>query len=162
MPPREPDAGRGRPPTVRRARATDQDAVAEVLIAAFGGLTFLPTLHTEAEHRAFVRDEILGALETWVAEADGRVVGFASLGDGVLRHLYVHPDAQRRGAGAALLARAKRRRPEGFTFWVFQQNAGARRFYEAHGCRCVRLTDGSGNEERTPDALYAWDPRSRD
>ena len=33
-----------------------------------------------------------------------------------------------------------------------------RRFYERNGCRVVELTDGSGNEEREPDALYEWAP----
>jgi hypothetical protein len=40
--------------------------------------------------------------------------------------------------------------------WTFQQNDGARRFYERHGLRLIRLTDGEDNEEKTPDALYAW------
>ena len=31
-----------------------------------------------------------------------------------------------------------------------------RRFYETRGFRHVRSTDGSGNAEREPDALYAW------
>ena len=30
------------------------------------------------------------------------------------------------------------------------------RFYEARGFALVRETDGSGNEEREPDALYLW------
>ena len=80
----------------------------------------------------------------------------AALSDEMLDHLYVHPDAQEAGAGSALLDKAKERRPGGFTFWVFQQNENARAFYERRGCRLVRLTDGSGNEERTPDALYEW------
>ena len=40
--------------------------------------------------------------------------------------------------------------------WTFQQNEGARRFYERHGLHLIRLTNGDGNEEKTPDALYAW------
>ena len=48
--------------------------------------------------------------------------------------------------------------PGGFRLWVFQANAGARRFYERHGLRVVRLTDGAANEEKTPDALYEWLP----
>ena len=31
-------------------------------------------------------------------------------------------------------------------------------FYEANGLELVELTDGSGNEERTPDARYEWSP----
>jgi hypothetical protein len=46
--------------------------------------------------------------------------------------------------------------PSGFRLWVFLQNVPARRFYERHGLRLVEETDGSRNEERTPDALYEW------
>jgi len=28
--------------------------------------------------------------------------------------------------------------------------------------RAVRFTDGSGNEEKTPDALYTWRPGEED
>jgi ribosomal protein S18 acetylase RimI-like enzyme len=61
-----------------------------------------------------------------------------------------------RGIGAALLDHAKALRPEGLELWAFQKNVGARRFYERHGFRLVRLTDGAENMEREPDALYEW------
>ena len=143
---------------VRLARPEDADAVADVYIPSFRSLTFLPQLHDDDDMRGFVRTHVLGEQEVWVAEEDARVVGFAALDGDVLSHLYVHPRAQRRGIGGALLAKAKDRRPDGFTFWVFQENAKARAFYEQHGCRVLRLTDGSGNEERTPDAEYEWRP----
>jgi len=40
--------------------------------------------------------------------------------------------------------------------WVFQRNERARAFYRRHGFVLVEETDGAGNEERTPDARYAW------
>ena len=80
---------------------------------------------------------MLPSNEVWVAEEDGRVVGFAGLGDGKLRHLWVEPAAQNRGFGTALLAKAKERRPDGFQLWLFQKNTGARRFYERHGFTLV-------------------------
>jgi hypothetical protein len=40
--------------------------------------------------------------------------------------------------------------------WVFQKNTPAIRFYTCRGFRLVELSDGSGNEEREPDALYQW------
>ena len=144
---------------VRRARLDDAAAIAEVFIPSFESLSFLPMLHTHAEHREFVRGLVI-RIEVWVAEENGQIVGMASLAEDVLGHLYVHPDFQGRGAGSALLEKAKERRPSGFTFWVFQQNDRARSFYEHRGCRLVRLTDGSGNEEKTPDALYDWRPRA--
>lgn len=91
-----------------------------------------------------------------VAEDATAVIGFVAMTDGMIEHLYVDPEHQRRGVGSALLEEAKRRMPGGFRLWVFQANEPARSFYEKHGVRVVRLTDGSGNEERMPDALYEW------
>ena len=144
--------------TVRRATLADADAVARVFTRSFRTLDFLPRLHTAEEDRGFIRDVVLAEREAWVADDGGRIAGFAALAGDVLTHLYVDPDAQGRGVGSALLERVKGERPAGFELWVFQRNDRARRFYERHGCRLVRLTDGSGNEERTPDALYAWQP----
>jgi hypothetical protein len=57
--------------------------------------------------------------------------------------------------GLALLT-AVREDAEELNLWTFQANAQARRFYERHGFRLIEMTDGSGNEERTPDARYRW------
>jgi GNAT superfamily N-acetyltransferase len=143
---------------VRQARAGDADAVADVFIPSFAGLTFLPSLHTDDETRAWIRDVVLPRYEVWVAVEQERVVGFAAISDDMLEHLYVHPSAQSRGVGTELLGLAKKRRPGGFGLWVFQRNEGARRFYERHGCRLVELTNGESNMEREPDALYEWRP----
>ena len=83
----------------------------------------------------------------------------AALGEHDLEHLYVEPSAQGRGIGARLLAHAKARRPDGLELWVFQRNEGARRFYERAGFVLVFTTDGADNEEREPDARYAWRPQ---
>jgi GNAT superfamily N-acetyltransferase len=142
---------------VRPARPDDAAAIAEVFIPSFESLTFLPMLHTHAEHRQFIRSVVMRD-EVWVAEEDGQIVGMTALADDVMDHLYVHPDFHGQGAGSALFEKAKDLRPRGFTFWVFQRNDRARTFYEHRGCRLVRLTDGSGNAEKTPDALYEWRP----
>ena len=133
------------------------NAIAALFRRSFGTLTFLPTLHTPEEDQAYFRG-IVADHEVWVSEEDGRVLGFAALTAAELTHIYVEPDAHGRGIGGALIDRAKERRPGGFQLWVFQQNANARRFYERRGFVLVRETDGSDNEERTPDALYAWSP----
>jgi len=97
--------------------------------------------------------------EVVVAEQEGRVVGFVALAErNFVEHLYVDPGRLGEGIGSALLEDAKRRMPAGFRLWVFQQNERARRFYENRGLTVVELTDGSGNEEKTPDALYEWRP----
>ena len=133
-------------------------AVAALFRRSFGTLTFLPTLHTPEEDRAFFGG-VVADHEVWVWDEDGAILGFAALAGDELSHLYVEPGAHGRGIGGALMDRAKERRPDGLRLWVFQQNANARRFYEARGFVLVRETDGRDNEERTPDALYAWQPR---
>jgi GNAT superfamily N-acetyltransferase len=141
---------------IRLAGSDDVDAIADVFVASFAGLTFLPRLHTETDTRRWIRTEMFPRHEVWVAEEEGEIVGFAALSGDLLGHLYVHPDAQGRGVGTALLGLVKAERPSGFRLWTFQRNEGARRFYERHGCALVQLTDGSGNEEQEPDALYVW------
>jgi GNAT superfamily N-acetyltransferase len=142
---------------IRRAGLEDVNAIAALFRRSFGTLTFLPTLHTPEEDRAYFGG-IVAEREVWVWEEDGSILGFAALEDDELTHIYVEPEAHGRGIGGALMERAKERRPNGFRLWVFQQNANARRFYERRGFVLVRETDGSDNEERTPDALYAWHP----
>lgn len=143
---------------VRQAVPGDADAIADVFIAARAGMTYLPRLHSDDDVRRFFGEIVLPRGEVWASLDDDAVVAFAALSGDELWHLYVHPDAQGRGHGGELLDVVKQRRPDGFRFWVFQQNEGARRFYERHGCSLVRLTDGAENEERTPDALYEWRP----
>jgi GNAT superfamily N-acetyltransferase len=143
---------------VRIARGEDTDVIGEVYVASYGGLAFLQKLHSDDEIRGWVRSFVVPRHEVWVAEEDGVVVGVCALSADMLRWMYVHPYAQNRRHGTALLDQAKRRRPDGFRFWTFQRNDGARRFSERHGCRLVELTDGSGNEEGEPDALYEWAP----
>jgi ribosomal protein S18 acetylase RimI-like enzyme len=141
---------------IRRADRRDVEAVVAVFEQSFATLDFLPALHTHAEHLAFF-DRGLAEDEAWVWEEDG-IRGFAILRGRELAHLYVAPGSFGRGIGSALLEKARERRPDGFTLWVFQANERARGFYERRGLRCIRLTDGSGNEERAPDALYEWSP----
>lgn len=147
----------------RRARPEDWRQMADVFIAARAAMPYLPDLHTPAETRAFIRS-VAEALEVWVVEMglgrETRLAGFAAIHDLVdetwLDHLYLHPAAQNHGLGAALLDTVKTQRPQGFSLWTFQQNNGARRFYERHGLALARLTDGRDNEEKLPDALYVW------
>jgi hypothetical protein len=118
-------------------------------------MTYLPKLHTDDETRGFITG-IVRDSETFVAVRQDRIVGFAALKGDWLDHLYVHPSRFNTHTGTKLFEEVRFQRQAGFQFWVFQQNAGARRFYERHGCALSRLTDGSGNEEKIPDALYVW------
>jgi GNAT superfamily N-acetyltransferase len=137
---------------LRRATPDDAEEIVAIFEPSFALLDFLPKLHTHEENLAYfgrcIRED-----EAYLL---GR--GFAILKDDWLTHLYVHPDAIRTGIGSALFVHAATERPDGFQFWVFQQNERARRFYEAHGALPVEFSDGAGNEERTPDVRYEWRP----
>ena len=149
------------PIRIRPCRPEDAPGVADAFLSARAAcLPWLPKVHADSDVRAWIAQVLVHQPEVWVAELNGRVVGFAALRDDHLDHLYVHPDYHNRGAGTALLHEAMRHRPNGLRLWVFQHNAQARRFYERHGFALLHETDGAGNEERTPDALYGWQPRA--
>ena len=118
-------------------------------------MPFMRGLHTEDEDRAFVRDRVFAEAEVWVAELDRSLIGMCDFRAGWLDHLYIHPDRHGLGVGTALLQRAKDAN-RALQLWVFQSNREAIAFYERRGFTRVRETDGSGNEERQPDALYRW------
>ena len=119
------------------------------------GLPFLAQRHTAEEDRAFFRDRVFTICDVWVAERDGELVGMCAFREGWLDHLYVHPDHLRTGIGEALLRTAKDANDR-LQLWAFQRNTNALRFYESHGFRLVKTTDGRDNEEHEPDALFAW------
>ena len=136
----------------------DGRPVREIFLAARSQMTYLPRFPTDEQAGESFARTVVEQQETWVADVQGGVAGFGALTDARLEHLYVDPDHQGRGIGTLLLDQAKRRRPGGFRLWLFQQNEGARRFYERHGFRLVELTDGSANQEQVQDALYEWLP----
>jgi putative acetyltransferase len=142
---------------IRRANANDVDAIAALFTRSFGTLEFLPKLHTAEEDREHLAG-VVAEQDVWVAEEDGRVVGFLALKGDVGTFFYVDPSAQDEGHGSRLFSEAQRARPSGFEFWVFQANERARGFYERRGCVAVEFTDGSGNDEKTPDVRYEWKP----
>jgi ribosomal protein S18 acetylase RimI-like enzyme len=146
---------------VRPARVDEKEALARLLIRCRNEMGYVPPV--PEEHVPLIADDLAGRNEeVWAAEEDGRLLGFFAIRHSAnhdwetLEKLYVEPWDQNRGVGTALLDQAKALRPDGLCLWVFQKNEGARRFYERHGFRLVQFTDGSGNMEREPDALYAW------
>ena len=139
---------------VRPATAADAPAITALFLAArAAAMPWLPDLHTDEETAGFIRDVVLPGCDVQVATApDGEVLGFAARRGSELEHLYVHPAAQRRGTGTALLRQALAASPGGLTLFVFQANTAARAFYERHGFRVLDADDvGDRNEEHLPD-----------
>src|SRR5262245_5783454 len=141
---------------IRRATSADVEEIAHLYERSFATLDFLPVLHTLDEYRFWFARQ-LAQHEGWVWDEDG-VRGFSVLTEDELLYLYVDVGWNGRGIGSALLDHAKQRRPRGFALWTFQQNDGARRFYERAGLTAIEFTEGEGNEEKTPDVRYEWTP----
>ena len=145
---------------IRPAGPEDLPAVAAVHLAARQAAVpaMPPLVRAPEEVRGFLERLDLRQRALWVAEA-GEVVGYAQLEGDWLEDLYVHPGAQGRAVGSALLDLVKSQRPDGFCLWVFASNEAARRFYRRHGLVELETTNGSGNEERAPDVRMAWPGR---
>ena len=141
--------------TCRQATPADADAIAAVFSPSFRLLAFLPMLHTVDEDRGFIAEVVLRQCEVTVAEATGRIVAFLARDGEEIRLLYTHPGFIGAGAGSLLLVGTKASAPA-LELWCFQANTAARRFYERHGFRAIRFTDGRDNEEKMPDVLYRW------
>ena len=141
---------------LRPATTDDAEQVTELYLATRRAAVpaLPPQVHSHESVLAFMTGVIVDK-EVWIGEVD-EIVGFATLAEAFLDALYVGPDHQGFGIGTALLDLAKARRPDGFALWVFASNAPARGFYRRHGLVELEHTDGSGNEERSPDVRMAW------
>ena len=138
---------------LRDAELSDAPALARISVdgwqQGYAGLlpqAYLDALDVDARLRGW-----LGVLETsdvrpLVAEAAGRVVGFASFGPsrdddadpariGEVYAIYVDPGHWRLGIGHALLDATINRfgDVDACTLWVLTGNISARSFYAAHG-----------------------------
>jgi GNAT superfamily N-acetyltransferase len=142
--------------TLRVGTVLDGPAVTGVFQRARAEMRYLPLLHSDAEDRAFFSERVLPSSQVTVAEINGMVVGFSAVKDGWLDHLYVDPERQGGGIGAALVHRAMVEHPAGLSLWAFEANLRAIAFYARAGFVEVCRTDGSGNEEGQPDVQMVW------
>ncbi len=141
---------------LQRAGLEDMHAVAALhRLTMRASLSYLPELHSADEDLEFFQTQLFPNNHIWLVEEGGEILGYAAHSPGWLNHLYVHPDHQGRGVGAALVRQAMAD-DDHLQLWAFQQNDRARSFYERRGFVLERLTDGEHNEEHEPDALYVW------
>lgn len=135
------------------------DAAAALWLRSFtAALPGVRLAHTAAEVRQWMRDVVFVRQETWLVTVGGEVAGLLSLTEDDIDQLYLDPDRRGQGLGDLLVDHAKSRRPGGLGLWTFQVNAPAIRFYQRHGFRETRRTDGTHNEEREPDVRMEWRP----
>ncbi len=144
---------------IRPARPDDAVAIAQAHVDARRvAMPWLPVVHSFEATVRFFGDFVIPNHVVLVAELEEGVIGFIAVEGEWVKHLYVAPGHQGTGIGDALLRRAKELRPEGLMLWTFEGNHRARAFYERRGFVAIEFTDGSRNEERTPDVRYQWVP----
>ncbi|MFF9348892.1 GNAT family N-acetyltransferase [Streptomyces sp. NPDC014734] len=143
---------------LRQAVAADAVPLTRLFLASrAAAMPYLPKVHSDEDTLTWMTHAVLPGTTVWLAEdAGGEPLGFVSLDGAELEHLYLRPDARRRGIGSLLLAKARACAPEELTLYVFRRNTGARAFYERHGFTAIGFDDGGRNEEREPDVRYRW------
>lgn len=144
---------------LRRANTSDAERVAEILITSHCVfLPYAPSAHTDEETKRWVKDTLIPHGATVLAIVDDAPVGVlaTSTDDGVgwVNQLYLAPAFVGKGIGTVLLDHALELLPRPVRLWAFQENQGARRFYERRGFSPIEFTDGQCNEEKCPDVLY--------
>jgi GNAT superfamily N-acetyltransferase len=151
---------------IRRAAAPDARAIAEIGVrgwqAAYRGILpdgFLSGMSVAAREVAWqsvLESDAAGGAPAWVAERDGRAIGFVASGPprdedvplpaAEVYAIYVLPEAWRGGAGTALLAVSMdhwaAHGATSLVLWVLEDNSRGRAFYEARGW----LPDGHRQE----------------
>ena len=110
--------------------------------------------YTIDDDRGFMIEKMIPRNDLWVAERDGRPVGFMAVQPGWVNQLYVAVEAQRSGVGSALLEHAKSLMDD-IRLHTFQNNAPARAFYAAHGFEEIAI-GVSDPPEHEPDVLLRW------
>ncbi len=126
---------------IRQASSADVDAIWQVRYAVSEN-TLTPGVISDEDLRREMEDTGRG----WVAEEDGRVVAFAigNARSASIWALFVHPDAQGKGHGSALLDTA--------TQWLWSRDlhrlwlttgtgTRAEDFYRCKGWNSIGITD---------------------
>jgi len=145
--------------SLRAAKAEDAPCIADILIATRKQfMPYAPSAHTEPEIRAWVASQLVPTGRVVVAEVDAQIVGTVATavegGASWITQMAVDPGRVGMGLGSALLSHATESLPLPIRLYTFQQNTGARRFYERNGFNVVQFSDGQDNEEKCPDVLY--------
>jgi ribosomal protein S18 acetylase RimI-like enzyme len=139
----------------------DAEAVADIYLASRQVLApYAPLAHTDGAVRQWIRDHLIPKGRVTVASIDDHIVAMLAVSVDEagkwVDQLYVHPNAVNSGIGTQLLQNAQATLGPPIRLYAFQDNVGARRFYERHGFKPIRYSDGAENEEHCPDVLYEW------
>ncbi|GLV27654.1 N-acetyltransferase [Sphingobium sp. TomTYG75] len=142
---------------IRTAQPEDYETIAAIWYESAsqmdGGAPILDHPNTLVER---IISSLANGWSLKVAVVDRKIVGLLATipKDNVLDQLFVTPEAQRQGIGAALLDEAKRQLPMGFMLRTPATNLAAHRFYEQHGLFAIE--DAAHPVTGTPVRHFGW------
>ena len=148
----------------RPATSADAEQVADIYLESRKTfLGYAPLAHSDDSIRRWIAGHLIPSGGVTVAspsDPTAPLVGMMALSRkghiAWIDHLYLRPSVVGSGLGSRLVENAKAELGPPIRLHTFQENEGARRFYERHGFAILELGDGSGNEEGCPDILYEW------
>jgi GNAT superfamily N-acetyltransferase len=146
--------------THRPATVADAPRVADLYLASRRTfVSFAVSPRTDEEIRRWIGGVLIPRGGVTVAENEGgELLAIMALSfDGErswIEQLFVAPHLVGQGIGSRLLQLALAHLQPPVRLYTFQENHGARRFYERHGFQPIAFTNGEANEERCPDVLY--------
>ncbi len=144
------------PPKLVQATIEDMPEVARLFrTSRESELPYLPKLHTPEEDLEFFSNVMFPNSRIDLLKDKDKLLGFVCFDADWIHHLYLLPEAIGKGYGAQLLKSARTNKTS-MQLWAFKRNERAIKFYEKHGFRIIKETDGSENEEKEPDVLMQW------
>ncbi len=146
--------------TIRTATKSDLDQIAYVWHASAASIEATAAqLPTQYSMRSRINAELDAGWELFLAERVGQIIGMLALklSANVLEQIFVLPEAQGSGVGAALMAHAKVMMPNGFTLRMAEENRQAADFYERSGLK--QFGTGTHPNSGRPVRFYEWKVR---
>lgn len=134
-------------PIIREYREEDLNGVLSAWESASKlAHPFLPEDFLEHE-RHNIPNLYLPNAETWVAEEDGRVIGFIALIGNEVGALFLDPEYHGRGVGRAMMDKARDLRGA-LEVEVFRKNSVGRAFYAGYGFSLMeeKFHEPTGND----------------
>ncbi|HAS6309254.1 TPA: N-acetyltransferase [Vibrio vulnificus] len=135
---------------IRKYNENDMDSVLEIwLNASVKAHDFISAEFWESQVEN-MRNIYIPASETYVYEAESKVVGFYALYENSLAAIFVSPEFQGKGIGKQLLSHAKAQRAV-LSLSVYKENQASYQFYLSQGFQVVseQLDEHTGHPEYT-------------
>lgn len=134
------------PLSIRPAARSDIEILTDLAMRSKASHGYDMAFMAQCREELAIRERTLGERDVWVAEAQGRILGFFGLEyprDGIseVNPIFVEPDLQQGGVGRALWRKLEERaRFAGARAIGLDSDPNAVGFYEKMGCRLIGLS----------------------